>query len=77
MDELSEMTEITDVTKSIIKKSLKSDFKDFEDAIQYNCALTLTKIDFIVTRDTKDFKKSTLSIMTPEEAVSLLENTSR
>lgn len=77
LDELSEMTEITDVTKSIIKKSLKSDFKDFEDAIQYNCALTLTKIDFIVTRDTKDFKKSTLSIMTPEEAVSLLENTSR
>ena len=77
MDELSEMTEITDVTKSIIKKSLQSDFKDFEDAIQYNCALTLTKIDFIVTRDTKDFKKSTLSIMTPEEAVSLLENSSR
>jgi len=77
LDELSEMTEITDVTKSVIKKSLKSDFKDFEDAIQYNCALSLTKVDFIVTRDTKDFKKSTLSIMTPEEAVRLLENTSR
>lgn len=77
LDELSEMTEITDLTKSIIKKSLKSDFKDFEDAIQYNCALSLFKIDFIVTRDTKDFKKSTLSIMTPEEAVRLLEYTGR
>jgi predicted nucleic acid-binding protein len=77
LDELSEMTEITDLTKSIIKKSLKSDFKDFEDAIQYNCALSLFKVDFIVTRDTKDFKKSTLSIMTPEEAVRLLENTGR
>ena len=77
LDELSEMTEITDVTKSIIKKSLQSDFKDFEDAIQYNCALTLSKIDFIVTRDTKDFKKSSLSIMTPGEAVSLIENSSR
>lgn len=77
LDELSEMTEITDLTKSIIKKSLKSDFKDFEDAIQYNCALSLYKVDFIVTRDTKDFKKSTLSIMTPEEAVRLLENTGR
>ena len=71
------MTEIADVTKSIIKKSLKSDFKDFEDAIQYNCALSLAKVNFIVTRDTKDFKKSALSIMTPEEAVRLLENTSR
>ncbi len=77
LDELSEMTEITDLTKSIIKKSLKSDFKDFEDAIQYNCALSLYKVDFIVTRDTKDFKKSTLSIKTPEEAVRLLENTGR
>ena len=76
LDELSEMTEIADVTKNIIKKSLKSDFKDFEDAIQYNCALSLTKIDFIVTRDTKDFKKSTLSVMTPKEAVSLIETTS-
>lgn len=77
LDELSEMTEITDLTKSIIKKSLKSDFKDFEDALQYNCALSLYKVDFMVTRDTKDFKKSTLSIMTPEEAVRLLENTGR
>jgi predicted nucleic acid-binding protein len=74
LDELSEMTEIADVTKSIIKKSLKIDFKDFEDAIQYYCALSVHKIDFIVTRDTKDFKKSTLSIMTPAEAVSYLDN---
>ena len=77
LDELSEMTEIADVTKGMIKKSLKSDFKDYEDAIQYNCALSISKIDFIVTRDTKDFKKSTLSIMTPEEAVSLIESASR
>ena len=77
LDELSEMTEICDVTKSIIKKSLKSDFKDFEDAIQYNCALGINRIDFIVTRDTKDFKKSTLSIMTPEEAVWLVETFAR
>ena len=76
LDELSEMAEIADVTKSVIKKSLKTDFKDFEDAIQYYCALSLNKIDFIVTRDTKDYKKSTLSIMTPAEAVSHFENTS-
>jgi predicted nucleic acid-binding protein len=77
LDELSEMAEIADVTKSVIKKALKTDFKDFEDAIQYHCALNLNKIDFIVTRDTKDFKKSTLSVMTPAEAVSQFDNTSR
>ena len=73
LDELSEMAEIADVTKSVIKKSLKTDFKDFEDAIQYYCALSLNKIDFIVTRDTKNFKKSTLSIMTATEAVGYLD----
>ena len=75
--ELNEWTDIIDVTKEIIKKSIKSDFKDFEDAIQYNCAKSLSKIDFIVTRDTKDFKSSSLPILTPKEAVSLVESTSR
>lgn len=74
LDELCEMTEVADVTKSIIKKSLKMDFKDFEDAIQYNCALSINKIDFIVTRDTKDFKNSVLPVLTPEEAISSLES---
>lgn len=74
LNELFVMTEIADVTKSIIEKALKSDFKDFEDAIQYHCALSLGKIDFIITRNTKDFKKSTITVITPEEAVSILEN---
>ncbi len=74
LDDLCEMTEITDVTKAIIKASLKTNFKDFEDAIQYNCALSIKNIDFIVTRDTKDFKQSTLPIFTPEEAVNSIES---
>ena len=69
------MTEIVDVTKTVIKKSLKSDFKDFEDAIQYKCALTISKIDFIVTRDSKDFKKSSLPVMNPQEAMGIINTT--
>lgn len=77
LTELNEWTVIIDVSKEIINKSLKSDFRDFEDAIQYNCAKSLNKIDFIVTRDTKDFKTSSLPILTPKEAVALIESTSR
>jgi predicted nucleic acid-binding protein len=77
LTELSEWTDIIDVSKDIINKSLKSDFKDFEDAIQYNCAKSLNKIDFLVTRDTKDFKTSSLPILTPKEAVTLIESTIR
>jgi predicted nucleic acid-binding protein len=69
LDELSEMSEIADVSKLIIRKALKSEFKDFEDAIQYYSALNLNKIDCIVTRNSKDFKKSNLALMTPSEAV--------
>jgi len=77
LTELNEWTDIIDVSKDIINKSLKSGFKDFEDAIQYNCAKSLNKIDFIVTRDTKDFKTSSLPILTPKEAVTLIESTNR
>jgi CRISPR/Cas system-associated protein Cas10 (large subunit of type III CRISPR-Cas system) len=77
LSELNEWTEIIDVSKDIIKKSIKSDFKDFEDAIQYHCAKSLAKLDFIVTRDTKDYKTSTLPILTPKEAVTVIESTNR
>jgi predicted nucleic acid-binding protein len=76
LEELAEMTEITDVTNAIIRQSLKTDFKDYEDAIQYYCALSVPSIDFIVTRNTKDFKKSTLPILTPSEAIISLGNIS-
>ena len=72
LDELAGMTEITDVTQAIIRQSLKTDFKDYEGAIQYYCALSIPEIDFIVTRDTKDFKKSTLPVLTPAEALAAL-----
>ena len=70
--ELESMSETVDVTKSIIKSALSSDFKDFEDAIQYYTAISNKKTTAIVTRDTKDFKNSDLAILTPEEALSLI-----
>lgn len=74
LDELSEWIDIIDVSKDIIKKSIKSDFKDFEDAIQYTCATSLSEIDFIVTRNTKDFKLSLLPILTPKEGLSQIDS---
>lgn len=76
LNELQEWTEAIDVSKDVIRKALKSEFKDFEDAIQYNCAKTLNKIDCIVTRDTKDFKKSSIPTMTPKEALTVIESAS-
>ncbi len=77
LNELEQLTETVDVTKVHIQKALKSGFKDFEDAIQYNCAKEINKIDCIVTRNSKDFKLSSIPIMSPKEALSLVESTIR
>lgn len=57
------------VTDEIIASALASGFKDFEDAIQYYCALTVSKPDAIITRNTKDFRKSSVAVLTPQEAI--------
>ncbi len=74
LSSLSEMTEVVDITKTVIQQAVKSEFKDFEDAIQYYCALSINKLEIIITRDIKDFKKSTIPVMTTDEIISLLEN---
>ncbi|MFN5418293.1 MAG: type II toxin-antitoxin system VapC family toxin [Flavobacteriia bacterium] len=70
LKDLEELIETLDVSSKEIKKSLYSEFSDFEDAIQYYSALSNKKIDVIITRNPKDFKKSELLVMTPEEALS-------
>ena len=74
LENLADITDIADVSNQVIRQSLKADFKDYEDAIQYYSAMTVPNIDFIVTRNTKDFKKSSLSVLTPTEAIALLSS---
>jgi hypothetical protein len=46
-------------------------FKDFEDAVLHEAAKQV-KVQGIVTRNAKDFKKATLSIYSPEELDKML-----
>jgi predicted nucleic acid-binding protein len=72
--ELEALTDTLDVTKLIIKSALGSNYKDFEDAIQYHTAVSNKKIAAIVTRDPKGYKDSDLAVLSPDEAISLVEN---
>jgi predicted nucleic acid-binding protein len=74
LSRLLQMTEVIDTTSLIIQKSLHSEFKDFEDAVQHYSATLHTNISGIVTRNGVDFKHSKLSVFTPEEAVKFIEN---
>lgn len=66
LTQLISITEVLTTDKEIINKALNSKFKDFEDALQNFTAELSGEIDLIITRNTKDFKNSSLGIMTPE-----------
>ena len=74
LQDLETIVETMDVTQKIIFNALKSDFSDFEDAIQYHTALSNNKIEAIITRNTKDFRKSEVAVFTPEEVLKIIEN---
>lgn len=52
--------------KKAVLDALYSDFKDFEDALQNFSAQNNNEIKIIITRNTKDYKTSSLSVMNPE-----------
>lgn len=61
---------ISKVDEKIIDKALVSNFKDFEDAIQYYSCLD-SKADYLITRNIKDYKTVTTPVISPEEFVAL------
>jgi predicted nucleic acid-binding protein len=63
---LARISEIMSVNSKSVELALYSEFKDFEDALQYFSAYQKDKINVIITRNIKDYKKSELPVMTPE-----------
>jgi len=54
------------IDKNTILQSIEWEFGDFEDALQNYSAESYGSINAIITRNIKDYKKSSLSILTPE-----------
>ncbi len=75
LQDLSELVDILKVDSDIVKSALTSDFKDFEDSIQYFAAQEQKRVDCIITRNIKDYKDSSLPVMTPETFLITFENT--
>lgn len=66
VNKLMSLLSILNVGEKEIKSSIASKFRDFEDGIQ-NYSATNSNMEIIITRNTKDFKHSNLSILTPRE----------
>ncbi len=65
IETLTEIMEIVGTTKKEIIQALRNGFTDYEDSVQYSSALTIKGLDLIITRNIKDYKKSSIAVMTP------------
>ena len=65
-DILLKMVHVLNVGETTVRKAWDSNWKDFEDAVQNSCA-SEAKINILITRNVKDYRQSSLSIMTPKE----------
>lgn len=70
---LLSLIEILDTLAYNIKTIFDSPISDFEDALIEEIAYQ-TKIEYIVTRNTKDFKNSRVKVVTPKKLLTIYNN---
>lgn len=69
---LLDLFKIAPVNRSVIEKALRSKIEDFEDAVLEQAAC-LVGAEAIITRNTKDFGRSSIKALDPAELLSTLE----
>lgn len=74
LEKLLRIVKICSVSATILQKAVNSPINDFEDAVQHECAIA-ENLDAIVTRNTKDYKSSSVTIYSPTEFLQILQTT--
>jgi predicted nucleic acid-binding protein len=70
--QLMTILDVLSIDREIVMQALNSGFKDFEDAVQNFAANKAGFIDVILTRNVKDYAKSEMGVMTPENYIKAL-----
>ena len=73
IQKLLALFQIADVNSTVLSMSINSSFTDFEYAVQYFSG-ECSKVDGLVTRNTKDYKQAILPIYTPDELWSIISS---
>jgi len=68
---LLQFIEIAPVDQSTIEQALNLDYRDFEDALQMICAVQC-KVDYLITRNEKDYQPALLPILRPVDFLGAL-----
>ncbi len=68
---LLQFIKILPADQSTIEQALNLDYRDFEDAVQMISAVK-NKMDYLVTRNTKDYQPALLPVIQPVDFLSML-----
>ncbi len=71
IETLLDLFHVAPVDESVLRSALNSGIDDYEDAVLYSAALSVS-VDSIVTRNVKDFKRATARIYAPQELIAQL-----
>jgi predicted nucleic acid-binding protein len=74
--DLLKIVYIASVNEFNIYEAVDSGWDDFEDSLQYIIGKEMA-VDYIVTRNTKDYEKSLIKIIEPNMLLDILENSER
>ncbi len=66
------LVSVLPVDSKTIDLAIVSEFNDFEDAIQYACAIE-NSLTTIITRNVKDYKKASITVLTPESFIAIID----
>ncbi len=66
------LSSISIMDDKAVEKAINSDFKDFEDALQYFSAIA-SACDLIITRNEKDFRNAMIPVMNAESYLETLK----
>lgn len=70
---LTDNLKVLDINSDDVKCALESDMDDYEDALLAFCAKR-QKVEYIITRNEKDFKLSPVKSLSPQEFIEQIFN---
>lgn len=71
MSKLYQLFGILDVIAKDCQDALVSDIKDYEDAV-ISCCAKRNQMDYIVTRNIKDYEQSKVKVLLPDDFIKLV-----
>lgn len=73
LSSLTKHIDIIDLKGKIVVDMLEDDWNDYEDGLQFVSAENY-KSDFIITRNKKDFSQSSITFLSPQEFLDMVED---